>query len=103
MYIDVLVDSIVCNEAEIQPNRFVSATGSIGGNYGVTRFGGKQKQIIDVIVLGIAEVEVASGQTIVAGDMVKPDTEGRAVKVGEGESGFVVKNINGNLAEVLIR
>jgi len=103
MFKSVLTDSVIA-VSDIAPNRFVDVDGDLGGNYGVTLYGGDANRPMDVVVLGIAEVEVASGQTIQAGDLVKSDTEGKAVK--DNTNGIYLARTGGTageLIEVLIR
>jgi len=103
MFKSVLTDSVIA-ASDIAPNRFVGVNGDLGGNYGVTLYGGEANRPIDVVVLGIAEVEVASEETIQAGDLVKSDTEGKAVK--DNTSGIYLARTGGTageLIEVLIR
>lgn len=105
MFKSVLTDTVIA-AADIAANRFVGVDGTvgIGKEYGITLYGGDQNRPMDVIVLGIAEVEVAAGQTVVPGDLVKANANGQAVK-DNGNGKFLVKTgaAGGELAEILIR
>lgn len=100
-------DTLICGVSAIAPNRFVGVDGLAGAGkqYGVTRFGADPGEVMDVAVFGIADVEVASGVTLAAGDTAKADAAGCAVKAAVGENGFIVKTgaTGGELAEILLR
>jgi hypothetical protein len=78
---NILTDTVACGVSDVAENRFVGVDGTVGvgKDYGITQDGGEAGVSMPVIVLGIAEVEVASGETIAAGNFVKPDADGKAV------------------------
>lgn len=100
-------DTVICGASAIAPNRFTGIDGlvGVGKQYGITRFGAEPDEVMDVAVLGIADVEVAAGVTLIPGDIAKADAAGCAVKALEGKPGFVVKTgaTGGELAEILLR
>ncbi len=104
MYKDIFVDTVVCKIAEISPKRFVGIDGTTGANkeYGVTRKGGKEKEAIDVVVVGIAEVEIKTGTTVVAGDKARASDDGYLI-VDNTNGVYPIKNVSGNIAEVVLR
>lgn len=100
-------DTVICGASAIAPNRFVGVDGLVGAGkqYGVTRFGADPNEPMDVAVLGITDVEVAEGVTLVLGETATADATGCAVKAADGEAGFTVKAgaTGGELAEILLR
>ena len=122
-HIDVMRDTVILGET-VGANLFVGVDGMLGGNYGVTQFGGASGEAAEVITLGVADVVVGTDD-VVAGDMVVADTDGTALKKnttvstvevlsdgGEIELSvdhkvkyFVVKKgaVSGGLAEILVR
>ncbi len=104
MYKDIFVDSVVCNSSTIPSKRFVGIDGTtgIGKQYGVTRFGAYKDEIMDVIVVGIAEVEVKDGVSVQRGDKAIAAADGY-LTIDNTNGIFIVKNVNGNIAEVVLR
>ncbi|MEM4625652.1 MAG: DUF2190 family protein [Candidatus Pacearchaeota archaeon] len=105
MFKSVLTDTVIAAD-NIPPKRFVGLDGTVGTGkeYGVTLYGGDKDRPMDVIVIGIAEVEVANGQSVVPGDLVKANASGQAVK-DNNNGKYVVKTgaVGGGFAEILIR
>ncbi|MFV0481855.1 MAG: hypothetical protein ACK5LP_07715 [Campylobacteraceae bacterium] len=97
--------------SEIYKHRFVAKTndGTEHANttlraIGVSEQGCKAGEVLDVLVQGIAEVEVGSGG-VVAGGLAKPDADGKAVTAASGEQigGIVLKSgAEGNIVPVLL-
>lgn len=77
--INIFRDTVIA-AGTIAENLFVGTDGAVGGDYGVTEYGGESGKPMDVLVSGVAEVKLAAGQTVAAGDYVKPDGSGKAVK-----------------------
>ncbi|OHD13450.1 MAG: hypothetical protein A2Y41_00400 [Spirochaetes bacterium GWB1_36_13] len=122
-HIDVMRDTVILAET-VGANLFVGVDGLLGGNYGVTQFGGASGEAAEVITLGVADVVVGTDD-VVAGDMVVADTDGTALKknsttetttvpdaggdvvvtVDHKVKYFVVKKgaVSGGLAEILVR
>lgn len=104
MFIDILTDTVVAKQ-ETPKNRFVKIDGSMGATttpFGVTRYGGETNENIDVMAVGIAQVEVATGVTVVVGDFVASDIDGKAV-VDNTNGKFLAKTGGTKLIEVLLR
>jgi hypothetical protein len=58
---------------------FVDESGNIGGDTGVAVWGGESGTLMEIVIQGWAKVQLAAGETVVAGDYVKPNTAGKAV------------------------
>ena len=56
---------------DILPNRFVDPLGTLGGSTGVVISPCNKGGLCSIITVGEADVEIASGQTIALGDLVK--------------------------------
>lgn len=104
-YIDIFRDTVICGKDEVSPNRFAGVDGTVGAtkDYGVTIFGGMPNKAMEVIVLGIASVEVANGETIKPGDRVSPDLNGKAIADADGKFLAKTGGIAGNIIDVLLR
>lgn len=66
--------------ADIPEGVFVNENGTLGGASGVCMQNCDQGKVASVLTVGEAEVKVAAGQTIAAGDWVTGDSSGLAVK-----------------------
>ncbi|MBN2544577.1 MAG: DUF2190 family protein [Spirochaetes bacterium] len=101
---DIFRDTLIAT-ADVSANRFVKATGASGATvnpYGVSLFGALSGKPCDVVALGLAEVEIASGQTPVVGDLVASDADGKAI-VDNTTGKILVKKVLTSTVEVLIR
>lgn len=104
MKIDVFKDTIIAG-ADISPNRFVLATGLAGASVnpaGVTSLGGEEGDPIDLMIIGVADVDIADGETPVAGDLVASDADGKAV-VNNTTGKILVKSVSTNTIEVWLK
>lgn len=82
--------------------RFVDPHGRFGGYQGVSLKPAQEGTLLSVLTLGEAEVELASGQNLVAGDLVKGDNQGLAVKSTDG-IGACVLEVKNNTVYVIVR
>lgn len=101
---DIFRDTLIAT-ADVVPGRFVKATGASGATvdpYGISLFGAVSGRPVDVVTLGLADVEFATGQTPVVGDLVKSDADGKAV-VDNTLGKLLVKRVSTSTVEVLIR
>ncbi len=87
---------------DILPNRFVDPLGTLGGSTGVVISPCNKGGLCSIITVGEADVEIASGQTIALGDLVKGDANGCAVKSTD-TSGAYVLEVKDNVVKVLLR
>jgi hypothetical protein len=101
---DIFRDTVIA-AADTAENLFVGIGGALAASvdpYGVTMFGAEIGAPMDVVVLGLAEVKFASGQTPVVGDYVKSDATGFAV-VDNTNGKIKVKSVGTSMVEVLMR
>jgi len=100
-YIDIWKRTAIA-QTSIPANRFVDPLGRLGGISGVVINPCEKGRMTSVITIGEADVEIASGQTIIAGDLVKSNTQGRAIKSTDNTGVFAL-SVENNLVKVLVR
>jgi len=100
-YIDIWKRTAIA-QTGIPANRFVDPLGRLGGFSGVVVSPCEKGKLASIITVGEADVEIASGQTITAGDLVIGDNEGRAVKSADNTGVFAL-GVENNLVKVLIK
>lgn len=78
-YMAVHTISVVA-PADTAEGLFVDESGNIGGDSGIAVWGGESGSLMEIVVLGQGKARLANGESVVAGDYVKPDSAGKAVK-----------------------
>lgn len=101
--VEILSLAVVLQQ-DTPAHRYVSASGLIGGKFGVTKTAGKAGETVNVTVLGTAIVE--TGGSFGAGFAITTDGTGRAFNDGSGSSdraiGLEGSRSAGNFVEVLL-
>ena len=87
---------------DILPNRFVDPLGTLGCFTGVVISPCDKGGLCSIITIGEVDVEIAKGQTIALGNLVKGDTNGCAIKSTD-TSGAYVLEVKDNVVKVLLR
>ena len=99
-----ILSLVVVLQQDTPAHRYVSASGLIGGKFGVTKTAGKAGETVNVTVLGTAIVE--TGQGFGAGFAITADVTGRAVVYGSdppnGAVGLESSQGAGGFVEVLL-
>lgn len=102
-YIDIWRRSVVA-AADIPEGVFVNEDGTLGGASGVCMQNCNQGEVAGVLTVGEAEVKVAAGQTIAAGDWVTGDSSGLATKADAFPNAYckaLSASVNGTVRIIL--
>ena len=101
--IEILSLAVVLQQ-DTPAHRYVSASGVIGGGFGVTKTAGKAGETVNVAVLGTAIVE--TGGTFDAGFAIATDGAGRGIldisSPTNSAIGVEASQSAGNFVEVLL-
>lgn len=100
-YIDIWTRSAIAQQ-DTQEKRFVDYKGKLGGHTGVSLSVCKTGQMVSILTIGEAEVEIAEGQTIAIGDLVTGNNLGLAIK-STTNTGASVLEVNQTTIRVIVK